>query len=146
MMPHQMSSVRGGSVITRRGGNLTEAVMSCSHLLNTLEFSSTSCLAVLCVYIHIYIYICRYIYIYVYMYHCPPQTLHLFSSQIKQSCHTFALLGPAKICQEGLLNAVMLNLRFIHPPRPKKETGRFGGISRILEVLGSPSPKHIKSP
>ena len=79
-----------------------------------------------CRFVHIYIYIdiYRYIYIYtyVYMYHWPPQTLHLFSSQIKQSCHTCALLGPAKICQEGLLNAVMLNLRFIHlPPARKKK-------------------------
>lgn len=37
------------------------------------------------------------------MYRYSPQTLHLFSSQITQTCHTIALLGPAKKAHQILL-------------------------------------------
>ena len=71
--------------------------MSCSHLLNPWNIPRPPVLPV-CVYI-IYVYS----YIYIYMYRYSPQTLHLFSSQITQTCHTIALLGPAKKAHQILL-------------------------------------------
>ena len=74
------------------------------------------------------------------MYRYSPQTLHLFSSQITQTCHTIALLGPAKKVHQILLCWIYAS--FI--PSLKNETDRFGSISRILEILRSPSPQHIQ--
>lgn len=108
--------------------------MSCSHLLNPWNIPRPPVLPVGVYIIYVYSYI------YIYMYRYSPQTLHLFSSQITQTCHTIALLGPAKKVHQILLCWIYAS--FI--PSLKNETDRFGSISRILEILRSPSPQHIQ--